>query len=365
VKLTDFGLAGSMVERKEVVAKPFASPGASSRQLDPSLIAEMARASRARHDEPTASTDDVSIESSETDREMSNHEPCKCQDKRLKNDVRWVRRRTVCGTAGYRPPEQVQERFLDYFSRNGYDERADWFSLGVCCYTMLTGRRPFPTKKELFQSDSQRNFVVDKRLPSTVDDAILDKIMNDAEYRCLMFEVQYPSYFLGELHAKSFIDALLERDPEARPRYDGIVQHPWMKQETFEEESIMKRSIPDWVQDHAYLQCIQNESSFSLGGSPKIRKKRLARTLSECVDAMCNECFEKHESIYAENFAIKWTTKARQRTIGLFRHWNYMSDEVMKYEISAANTTPSKSKTDSFSERLKASLSRQGSQHSG
>jgi len=347
LKLTDFGLAGSMVKRKTNLQQ-IASPNSSSLQLDPNLIAEMARS---RPDEPTASTDNVLSESSGQDPEITNHEDNECQEMETRNNVKWVRRRTVCGTAGYRPPEQVQERFLDYFSRNGYDERADWFSLGVCCFTMLTGRRPFPTKRELLQTDSQRRIVSNKNLPSKVDEAVLEKVMNDAEYQCLMFEVQYPSFFGCEPDAKSFIDALLARDPEARPRYDGIIHHSWMKGVSFDIDHIIQRPIPEWVRDHAYLQSIQIDKKHI------DEQIQTGKTLSDCVDDMCSEYFQKNDPLFAENFALKWTTKARQRTIGLFRHWNYMSDEAIRLEVKTLYL-PNKSKAESLSERMRAALSK-------
>jgi len=112
-----------------------------------------------------------------------------------RDDVRWVRRRTICGTSGYRPPEQLLERFVDYYFRSGYDERADWFSLGVCCYTMLTGKRPF----------------------CTIDNESKNNILNDAEFRCPMFEINFPQYFENEIDAKNllriFSQEILKIDP--------------------------------------------------------------------------------------------------------------------------------------------------------
>ncbi len=333
-----------MVKCERNTGAAFPSPQSSSRRLDPDLIAEMARS---RPDEPTATTEDVLVSEISVDEEESTSKDQKYQNVNgKKRNLKWVRRRTVCGTAGYRPPEQVQERFLDYFSRIGYDERADWFSLGVCCYTMLTGRRPFPTRKELLQSDSQRQNTPLCALPSNnkVNNDILEKVLNDAEYQCLMFEVQYPDYFSHETDAKVFVDSLLARNPDERPRYNEIVKHPWLKSELFEEQSILKRAIPDWVKDHTYLQ-----SQLTLGRAKSISRRASqgmglwrGSTLSDCIDNLCSECFEKNDSIYAENFTKKWTTKARERNLTLFRHWNYMSDDSMKLEISASKKKESK-----------------------
>jgi serine/threonine protein kinase len=333
LKLTDFGLAGSMVQRKNSDAQQITFTHSSSRQLNPNLIPEM---SRSRQNDPTSSLDSILRESSDLDPAMNNHEDDDCQKEDTKTDLKWIRRRTVCGTAGYRPPEQVQERSLDYFSRNGYDERADWFSLGVCCYTMLTGRRPFPTKRELLQRrvDSSK-----KKFPSKADEECLDQVTDNEEYQCLMFEVQYPSYFACELDAKSWIDALLIRDPQARPRYNEIICHSWMKEVHFCADHSFQRPIPDWVKDHAYLQSIQNDKTYNLEGNVQTATRGTSRTLSDCVDDICSECFEKHDPVYAENFAIKWTTKAKARSVVLFKHWNYMSDEAIKLELETLSPT--------------------------
>lgn len=328
LKLTDFGLAGSMVRKRKSTKRSTVASAqiqSSSRRLDSNLIFQM---TQSRPDEPTASTDHLS-ESSERAPEIASFE-LGDNEKNGKSDVKWVRRRTVCGTAGYRPPEQVQERFLNYFSRHGYDERADWFSLGVCCYTMLTGHRPFPTKKELLLSESQRRLICKRKLPSrAVGNEVFDKLLNDPEYQCLMFEVEFPSYFNCELHAKGFINALLERDPESRPRYDEIRQLPWMRGESFETRSVMSQPIPDWVRNHTLMQAIQKDIPMHLSGG----NNATTRTLGDCINDMCSEYVAKNNPDYAENFASKWKSKPSQRAINLFRHWNYISDDAIIHEI--------------------------------
>ena len=71
--------------------------------------------------------------SSSDDDSMSSEEPEWTEDEAtdVQGDLRRVRRRTLCGTAGYRPPELVGERYVDYRNRNGCDERVDFSSPGV------------------------------------------------------------------------------------------------------------------------------------------------------------------------------------------------------------------------------------------
>lgn len=103
VKITDFGLAGSLVAKKK--------------QVNPQeSLLEPTHSSTNENEQPTGGEDDMSSE----DPEISEDE----SDGDVKCDLTRIRRRTLCGTAGFRPPEQVGERFLDYFSRSGYDEKA-------------------------------------------------------------------------------------------------------------------------------------------------------------------------------------------------------------------------------------------------
>ena len=355
IRLTDFGLSGSLVKHK----KPTLSYNEGNL---PPLSPSLPRSARMPRDirEPTRSTDDISESSGEP--EMSDQDEVAIRQMASiavegeHDDIRWVRRRTVCGTAGYRPPEQVQERYTDYSSRTGYDERADWFALGVCCYTMVTGRRPFPTKKELQRSDL--SFTARKssltgsgdstpRLGNLSKEAS-KKVLNDAEFRCLMFEVPFPEQFSTECDAEAFIRSLLERDPRNRLSYDGIVNHSWMRDEDFTTDGVLSRTIPQWVRDHAYLQMVRvdrNENNWR-------QWKRYLRhrpdhhgdsgmqqysTLNECIDGMCRQCFLTHDSAYAEGFYKKWTATTSKRTSELFRHWTFVSSDALKLEVMCAS----------------------------
>ena len=100
-----------------------------------------------------------------------------------------MRRRTLCGTAGYSPPEQFGERYVDYRNRNGYDERVDFFSLGVTLFTMVCGRRPFPTRRQMLSqvegisSPTRRRSSISDH-PSSMQRAATRKLLKDIEFRC-------------------------------------------------------------------------------------------------------------------------------------------------------------------------------------
>lgn len=103
IKVTDFGLAGSLVAKKK--------------QVNPqeSML------------EPThSSTNEDEDEQSRAAGSLSSEDPEISEDESgdTRGDLKRVRRRTLCGTAGFRPPEQVGERYVDYYSRSGYNEKA-------------------------------------------------------------------------------------------------------------------------------------------------------------------------------------------------------------------------------------------------
>ena len=332
LKLCDFGLAGSMVKYKRA-QKVNGQRIVSKFPLDPDTI--KTRSCNARHDEflgnPEFSSD------SSNDPELSNiEETCDSTDMNT-DDVRWVRRRTICGTSGYRPPEQLLERFVDYSFRSGYDERADWFSLGVCCYTMLTGKRPFPTKKELMRSDSEKKMmrVEDLKMKiCTIDKESKNNILNDAEFRCLMFEVNFPQYFETEIDAKKFIEDLLSRNPEDRPRFNEITTNPWISGESFCVDYVLTRPIPGWVKDHAHLQSTNVISPTQVSANDP---KGLGdvKTVAQCIKSLCCSCFEKYNLSYAERFKQKWMIIPSQRTSNLFQNWCYISEDAIKIECDA------------------------------
>jgi len=98
VKMTDFGLAGSMLAKKSQNVNPQENSNVEEESTDDSQVRN-------------SSDDSVSSEESKWAEEETSEETL--------SDIHRVRRRTLCGTAGYRPPEQVGERYIDYQNRNG------------------------------------------------------------------------------------------------------------------------------------------------------------------------------------------------------------------------------------------------------
>ncbi|PHH50492.1 Serine/threonine-protein kinase ark1 [Ceratocystis fimbriata CBS 114723] len=102
------------------------------------------------------------------------------------------RRRTMCGTLDYLPPEMIKPGSAD----NSYNEKIDLWGLGVLTYEFLVGEAPF--------EDTQ--------------------IMTHR--RILKCDMTVPSWVSPE--AKDLIKKLLVLDPERRLPLDQVQVHPWI-----------------------------------------------------------------------------------------------------------------------------------------
>jgi len=99
------------------------------------------------------------------------------------------KRRTMCGTTEYIPPELAK--------REPHDSNVDVWALGVLTYEFLYGKAPFTGKS--------RKDIFDK--VKTVD-------------------FTFPKTFSRE--AKSFISQLLQRDPKKRLKLGDVPNHPFI-----------------------------------------------------------------------------------------------------------------------------------------
>ncbi|KAL6061743.1 Aurora kinase [Balamuthia mandrillaris] len=100
------------------------------------------------------------------------------------------RRKTLCGTLDYLPPEMIEGKT--------HNNAVDIWSLGVLLYEFLVGKPPFETT-------SQR----------------------DTTVRISKVQLTYPAY-ISPL-AKDLISKILVHEPEKRLSLEGIREHPWIK----------------------------------------------------------------------------------------------------------------------------------------
>ncbi|XP_055386041.1 aurora kinase B [Condylostylus longicornis] len=100
------------------------------------------------------------------------------------------KRKTMCGTLDYLPPEMVEHQV--------YDDSVDQWCLGILCYEFLVGNPPFESK------DAAMTYEKIKRL-----------------------DIAYPRHL--STGAKDLIQKLLRKSSNTRMTLVEVMQHPWIK----------------------------------------------------------------------------------------------------------------------------------------
>jgi serine/threonine protein kinase len=160
----------------------------------------------------------------------------------------------MLGTLTYIAPEIV--------SNEGYDRRADLYSVGVITFLLLRGRLPF-----------------EGRSPKE----IIEKIRNER----LDFQDRVWSKLSKEV--RDFVSSLLSRDPSKRPEARDALVHPWMKLMelgTSSSKSIQKEVVVECPTSPIRVskypkRVVPTKKTFSLPQSPieasKLKNLRLRR----------------------------------------------------------------------------------------
>uniref|UniRef100_A0A3B4B654 non-specific serine/threonine protein kinase n=1 Tax=Periophthalmus magnuspinnatus TaxID=409849 RepID=A0A3B4B654_9GOBI len=101
-----------------------------------------------------------------------------------------LRRRTMCGTLDYLPPEMIEG--------HTHSEKVDLWCIGVLCYECLVGNPPFETASH--SETYKRIMKVDLKFPRIVSEG-----------------------------AKDLISKLLRHNPTDRLSLQSVIDHPWVK----------------------------------------------------------------------------------------------------------------------------------------
>ncbi|KAI9693046.1 MAG: spindle assembly checkpoint kinase [Bathelium mastoideum] len=118
------------------------------------------------------------------------------------------RRKTMCGTLDYLPPEMIKGSSPD--GGNWYSEKVDLWSLGVLTYEFLVGEAPFEDTPVMTQRRIARG------------------------------EMTVPAFVSRE--AKDLIHKLLVLDPEKRIPLEEVKQHPWIVKHCVKGERAYQRT---------------------------------------------------------------------------------------------------------------------------
>ncbi|PSN33954.1 Aurora kinase B, partial [Blattella germanica] len=89
-----------------------------------------------------------------------------------------LRRKTMCGTLDYLPPEMIEGK--------SYNQHVDHWCLGVLCYEFLVGKPPFETNSN--ETTYKRICSIDLHFPSHVPEGARDLIskMPTVLYNCFL-----------------------------------------------------------------------------------------------------------------------------------------------------------------------------------
>ncbi|GMI47247.1 hypothetical protein TrCOL_g10536 [Triparma columacea] len=170
------------------------------------------------------------------------------------NGLRRIRRRTSCGTVGYRPPEVVRERNLMYMEREGYDESADWFSLGVTTYVLTCAKKPFQNKNnytaETMEAYEPTSLASDahEMVPIKPNSNKKPSPTANFEFKTLMSKIDYGTEFSED--QVDFCERLVKRKAENRMTYAELIAHPWIESLAKDPHTLKARPCHPFISDY-------------------------------------------------------------------------------------------------------------------
>lgn len=185
-------------------------------------------------------------------------------------------------------------------------------------------------------SRRRSSFESGNELPDAMHRAAIRKAMKDVEFKCLMTEVSYPDFLCEDPELKSFIEHMIERDPNERPRFTEIKAHPWMSNMDFDEKKLKQIPMPDWVKKHAQQESRAKPKQMRRNSTTQ-NKQNKDLCLSLFIKDICAQMVDICSKEDAENYSSRWLTNPSMKTMGLFRQWNYISDDAIALEINNAS----------------------------
>mmetsp|Transcript_848 Transcript_848/g.1531 ORF Transcript_848/g.1531 Transcript_848/m.1531 type:complete len:558 (-) Transcript_848:23-1696(-) len=255
-----------------------------------------------------------------------------------------ITRKTTCGTAGYRAPEQVRERNIKYDQRGGYDETTDWFSLGTTCYVLLFGKKPFMSKTDIAKVVSRGDYDDLTKADDFSSNVIRGNSTNDLEIKALMLAVQYP--LSVDPTTKDFLESLMKRDAEKRLNFKGVKHHPFVKDFPFDAKSMADRAphpyIGEYIKKKFGESSTAETSDLSMDEIPTSGKvvkleESIFDNIDEIVEQFVSDVYEVKGSEAAERIEKKWLQECDNHSKdALFKRWSYISTSALAKEKEAA-----------------------------
>lgn len=130
------------------------------------------------------------------------------------------RRKTMCGTLDYLPPEMVEG--------HSYDMSVDQWCLGVLCYEFLVGNPPFEAAdtEKTYEKIKHLNIVFPKHVAQKARNLISKVCFVVWTQSCVRSSCSNVCLFLFEI----FTLKLLQKDNKSRITLVEVMQHPWIKE---------------------------------------------------------------------------------------------------------------------------------------
>ena len=141
----------------------------------------------------------------------------------------------------------------------GYDEKADLFSIGVLTFLLLSGRSPFGGDRG-------------------EDAAKMMKVRD----RIIACAVPYDILDVSDL-AVDFIKSLLVRDPWNRPTARQAQNHPWIRQGKMRQPSVLRPSVVNGLTSFKDLSATRKFLREVVTYTLDAGRRDISSTLSELV----------------------------------------------------------------------------------
>ncbi|GMI14610.1 hypothetical protein TrLO_g7159 [Triparma laevis f. longispina] len=266
---------------------------------------------------------------------------------------RKLRCRTSCGTVGYRGPEVIRERNLAYGQRTGYGQSSDYFTLGVTTYILLTGKKPFPQRRD-FTPNQQVNYVPYSMVteaegvfrPIQSPDPAKNSRNSNFEFAALMNRIPYPSYVSED--AKSLCEGLMNRAPEKRLDFSALAEHPFLASSNYSWDAedmkaakahprilkYIKARFPQALFDQARWNLKRKASKIKLVEAEKPSFEH--KSLEDLVHNICAHIINTEFPDVAAKKCNAWTAKIHPDVDKYFENWSYVGTDALKLERIAA-----------------------------
>lgn len=131
--------------------------------------------------------------------------------------------------------------------------------------------------------------------------------------------------------------AVIEKDPNDRPRFHGIKSHPFFAGLDFDAAKLKDTKIPiEWVHQHVLKESKAKPKSLRRNSTASMaNKSKTELSLALLIDDIIAQMMELSLNEDTGHAASRWTAVPSSKTQALFRRWNYISEDALQLEMAA------------------------------